>query len=569
MRHRFKAFFATLWKHQWAVVGILAVAAFVLGLVGLHRHTDGSKWSWPAAIYFSLRLFGFNYDLSAQEPDLNPYAQGNWQLWAASFLAPLSTALAVVKAVAQSVASRIDLWRVSCWEKHAVVCGAGERGHHLALSLRRENKKVVVVDEKEDLDSLKQLRDEGVIAIRGNVTDPATLAAARVDSAAIVVALTPSVEANLEVVLAASQRKKSLSAQAFAYAPRAFATMFESQKPFWRDHGAADAPSVECGFFDHNATAARVLVHNHAPDLGPTLFREQRGAHILVAGDGEVISELLGVLIAQCQFTGPHLPHITLLTVDEDAIARGFPIHHPQRSLVVDLHTELMSMSRMLRVSIDSLATGVESRPFDMAFVACREDGDTLSVATNLAQQGAVVRSVIAGLAPSTALERKFEQYFGNAQPLEGVVVYNLLTLGCEARDVVRQELDRKARLIHEDYYEKQILKGKKHGERLAMYHWPSLRGDIRESNRSQADHDAIKRGILRLSRTEETIESIAEAEHRRWMAERMVSGWRFAATSCETKRLHSNMVPYAELTEDIRDWDRNAVRNVASGSCE
>jgi hypothetical protein len=567
MNHRVKEFFATLWKHQWAVVGILAATAFVLGLAGLHAEIKGKGWSWPAAVYFSLRLFGFNYDLT--DAGENPYAQGNWQLWLASFLAPASTALAVVKAVAQSVASRIDLWRVSRWKKHAVVCGAGERGHHLALSLRKEGRQVVVVDENEDLDTLKQLRSEGVIAIRGNVTDSAALAAARVDSAAIVVALTPSVEANLEVVLAASQRKKGLSVQAFAYAPRAFATMFESQKPFWRDHGTADRQSVECGFFDHNATAARVLVHNHAPNLGPTLLREQRGARILVAGDGEVVPELLGVLIAQCQFTGPHLPHITLLTVDEDAIARGFPMHHPQRSLVVDLQTNLMSMSRMLRVSIDSLATGVESRPFDMAFVACREDGDTLSVATNLAQQEAVAGTVIAGLAPSTALEGKFERYFGNAQPLKGVIVYNLLTLGCEARDVVRQELDKRARLIHEDYYDKQILKGKKHGERLAMHDWPSLRGDFRDSNRSQADHDAIKKRILRLSQTEETIESLAEAEHRRWMAERIVSGWRFAPTTCEMKRLHSNMVPYDELSEDIRDWDRNAVTNAASSSGE
>jgi hypothetical protein len=30
-------------------------------------------------------------------------------------------------------------------------------------------------------------------------------------------------------------------------------------------------------------------------------------------------------------------------------------------------------------------------------------------------------------------------------------------------------------------------------------------------------------------------------------------------------KRLHCNIVPYDELSEDIRDWDRNAVRNALS----
>ena len=51
-------------EHQWALVGIIAVTAFVLEFVGLHNETDGEGWSWPAAIYFSLSLFGFNYDVS-------------------------------------------------------------------------------------------------------------------------------------------------------------------------------------------------------------------------------------------------------------------------------------------------------------------------------------------------------------------------------------------------------------------------------------------------------------------------------------------------------------------------
>ena len=561
MRHRVKAFSAILWKHQWAVVGILAATAFVLGLVGLHRETEGDEWSWPGAIYFSLRLFGFNYDLSGDGN--NPYSQGNWQLWIASFLAPASTALAVIKTVAQSLASRIDLWRVSCWKEHAVVCGAGERGHHLALSLRKEGRQVVVVDEKEDLDSLKQLRDEGVIAIRGNVADPATLAAACVDTAAIVVALTPSVEANLEVVLAASQRKKgkkSYPVKAFAYAPRAFATMFEGQKPFCHDKSDADNHGVECGFFDHNATAARVLANKYAPVLGPELFEEQRGARILVAGDGEVLPELLGVLIAQCQFTGPHVPHLTLLTVNEDEIARGFPIHHSQMPLVADLQTRQMSMAKMLSVSLPSLARGGKMEPYDLVFVACREDGDTLTLAATLAQQEPLTRRVVAGLTPSTRLEQKFEQYFKNRQPLAGVELFNLLTLGCEARDVERQELDRNARAVHNQYFEQQKTEGKKEGDSLSLYPWENLRGDFRESNRSAADHTAVKMPILQLSQSQQTIELLAEAEHRRWMAERIVSGWRHATSRNDAKRLHHNFVPYTALSEGDRDKDRENV---------
>jgi voltage-gated potassium channel Kch len=566
MRRIVQACFARLWRHQWAVVGVLAATAFALGMLGLFRLEGRRPWSWPDAIYFSLRLFAFDYDLGGGGSD--PYATGNWQLWVARFLAPMSTGLAVVKAVAQSIASRIDLWRVSHWNGHAVICGAGERGHHLALSLRREGKKkVVVIDKEEDAGTRGILRRNGVLTICGNGTDPAILAAARVDTAAVVVALTPSVETNLEVVLAASRRKNGVPGKAFAYAPRSFAMMFEGQKPFRRDENTSRTQSVECGFFDHSATAARVLVNKYAPGLGQTLFRQQRGAHILLAGDGEVLPELLGVLIAQCQFAGSHLPHITLLTDDENAIARGFPLYHPQLSLVVDLQTTMMPMARMLSVSMTQLNTNRNKHPFDLLFVACREDGDTLTLAMNLAQQSSPAQSVIAGLTPSTRLDQKFERYFSTPQPLEGVTLYNLLTLGCEERDVVRHELDQKARDIHLKYFDERQREGGERGDSLAMHPWEDLRGDFRESNRSAADHIAVKVQILRLFQSEQTIELLAEAEHRRWMAERIVSGWRHAASRNDHKRLHHNFVPYNALSEGDREKDRENVRKALASA--
>ena len=562
---------AKLWKHQWAVVGGLAAIAFVLGVAGLHELKAGNgsldDWSWEDAIYFSLRLFGLNYDLGGDGPD-HPYASSNWQLLIARFLAPASTFLAVVKAVAVSAASRIAVWWISFWKGHAVVCGAGERGTHLALSLRREGNRVVVIEQDKDSDALVQLRSEGVFVIPGSITDPTVLDAARVSTAGIVVALTPSLEANLEAVLAASRRKGDLPVQAFAYAPRAFATMFEGRRPFARDRPAGSAESsrhdekaTEYGFFDHNASAARVLVGKHAPDLAPAIFRERRGARILIAGDGEVVPELLGTAIVQCQFAGPQLPCVTLLTVDEDAVARGFPLHHPQRHLVADIRVVQMPVSRMLGLDLESPQAGFGGEPFDLVVVACRQDGDTLALATAFAQQKSLAPRVVAGLTPSTKLESKFDCTFGTPQPLEGIEILNLLSLGCEARHVVGHELDEAARAIHKSYFEQQLGAGAEIGQTMSLHLWEDLRGDFRQTNRSQADHIAIKKRILALSRSEETIELLAEAEHRRWMADRIVSGWRYAATRDDRKRLHPSIRPYAELSESDRNKDRVAVR--------
>ena len=93
---------------------------------------------------------------------------------------------------------------------------------------------------------------------------------------------------------------------------------------------------------------------------------------------------------------------------------------------------------------------------------------------------------------------------------------------------VLGGRLDEAARSIHEAYYRRQIAAGKKQGETPAIMPWENLPAGIRQANRSQADRIPIKRRMLEISRTEETIGSLAESEHRRWVAERT---WRSGDT--------------------------------------
>jgi hypothetical protein len=55
-------------------------------------------------------------------------------------------------------------------------------------------------------------------------------------------------------------------------------------------------------------------------------------------------------------------------------------------------------------------------------------------------------------------------------------------------------------------------------------------------------------------------IEALAIAEHRRWMAEKIVAGWRHAAIRDDARQLHPSIRPYDELSEDEKQKDRNTV---------
>ena len=108
------------------------------------------------------------------------------------------------------------------------------------------------------------------------------------------------------------------------------------------------------------------------------------------------------------------------------------------------------------------------------------------------------------------------------------------------------------------------------------MRPWEELRDDFRESNRQQADHVPIKlraigceavpladhREALTAFKAAE-IELLAELEHTRWNAERRLAGWRYGAPGDKARRISEYLVPWADLDDSIRQYDREAIGEI------
>ena len=134
------------------------------------------------------------------------------------------------------------------------------------------------------------------------------------------------------------------------------------------------------------------------------------------------------------------------------------------------------------------------------------------------------------------------------------------------------RDLELLAIAIHARYNEKQLAD---HPERpLAFPDFSSLPDDLKYSNLRQAQgiYDKLemigcemrpkgKKGAIRAF-SDEQIELLAEHEHEQWMAERIARGWTLGERDVKNKR-SPYLVPYAELTDEIKDYDRDAVRNI------
>jgi hypothetical protein len=132
--------------------------------------------------------------------------------------------------------------------------------------------------------------------------------------------------------------------------------------------------------------------------------------------------------------------------------------------------------------------------------------------------------------------------------------------------------LERLARLIHRRYVEAMRARG---ATMLAVA-WEDLPPERQAANRAQAADLDNKLRALGYELTESAgmraeeiplppvqLETLARAEHQRWMDERLSHGWTHAPVRDDRTRRHPLLVPWEALDEVEREKDRDAIRNV------
>jgi hypothetical protein len=140
--------------------------------------------------------------------------------------------------------------------------------------------------------------------------------------------------------------------------------------------------------------------------------------------------------------------------------------------------------------------------------------------------------------------------------------------------------LDRLAATMHETYRRNAKANG-----------WPlkpevdkpfaELAPDLQEANRAAARRipevlavigvrilppsQAQMRGLSEVELydlVERNMKQLALAEHEGWMRQRIEAGWKYAAERDDAQKLHPCLVPFAELSGEDKEKDRNQVRS-------
>lgn len=138
------------------------------------------------------------------------------------------------------------------------------------------------------------------------------------------------------------------------------------------------------------------------------------------------------------------------------------------------------------------------------------------------------------------------------------------------------EPLDAMARGQHEAYLKVALGQGQLLGGTRALQAWHHLPEDLRDDNRIAADHLWAKLHFVGwtvlpegqgpgepLELDSSTWEALARLEHVRWHVQRQLAGWQWAATRDDARKLHPGMADYDQLSEALKDLDREQVQRL------
>lgn len=135
-------------------------------------------------------------------------------------------------------------------------------------------------------------------------------------------------------------------------------------------------------------------------------------------------------------------------------------------------------------------------------------------------------------------------------------------------------EVERMARIIHERYNELT----RKTKRDIPLLSFDELTPDKQNSNRRQARGIPNKLAhigcVLLPAGTEghgepirafsrSAVEMLAVIEHDEWIGERLKSGWTYAPERNDAKKENPYMIPYDDLSELIKEYDRDTIRHI------
>ena len=563
------------------------------------------RWTLPLLVTISLILFCLTIrEKMAAGLAANPLEAGVQALTLDSaetgftlymnFAINITLAWAALKVFMASVGLRLDNYLVKTFSRSHIVIIAGFSWHNkgepeqinqldfardLATSASTSHNVVIAMPTVAD-DQRTSLWELGikVVTYQGNPT--AVLNASGISRADYLFAVCDNPLDNLTLsraALSSASKNKTLKVRCMLE-PLHYKRALKLEEYFEEDSLS------RLRVFNQSELIARKILTQYPPDIAVTNSEDR--IHILLLGMTSITEAILLQFARIGHYKNNLIPKVTVVGLDvEDRLNK--------------LHADFPSLSEWLEINhinIDVFEIGQQI----LSNIFNTENAPATCYITGpVEMENLRVAKMLVGVLASTQDKTKLancnviaidppggtiiSDYYFNAHHDNRVQVFSLFgTDNSSAKSVVAGSLlgdldDRIPKQIHDAYRQNDLDKAKvdpNHKLHPNSVDWDALPENIRNANRTVADHLDIKLRAINMKLSvgtnseniqlsEDQIEVLAIMEHRRWWADRSLSGWRFAEIRNDRKLHHPNMIPYEELSEADKQKDRDSVLKI------
>lgn len=568
---------------RWVLVGTAGIVAVALGLIGytdwltsLHHH-DPVNIPAPGpfdVIFDSFALFVLGAAQGTGMPIL---------LEIARLLAPFAVGLAALIALYGVSRDRLLQMWIPRKHGHVVVCGLGQVGSELLHRLREENHlrkeklRAVVIEADATNPNIELCRSMRIPVIVGDAQRKQTLRSAGVQRAARLLAVVSSDAVNAEIVAVAQELAITEAGAGLRCLARVADPELCALLRIQEANVTSDPRSSALDFFNLDDISARAWLEKFPiePSHGEP--------HVLVSTLDGLGTSLVILAAARWYADRTDGARLWITVVDDHAEERI--------NALLDQYPGVEPACRFIYCStsvpyLRGLAARLKEAgapPLVRAYVTANSDERALETALGLHHHFDRKAPLVVEMWQTSGVGRLISKsHTGGRTHIE---MFPSLEAACTAellRGGTFQYYEAIAIAIHEHWRAQQS------GEPAPA--WDELDESRKESNRAQARDIPVKLQSIGCEIamiddpqrttfpgfTAEDIERLARDEHKRWIRERIEDGWQ-QATDQETKDVATKktkyLLPFDELSEDVQDFDRNAVRSIpavlnSTGQC-
>lgn len=485
-----------------------------------------------------------------------------WELALAKFLAVLILIGGVYKVVQSVFTTQLTLLRVLFKRRHKIVVGINNKGSQILENLKNcQKENAVAIELINEHENTQNIRDKGHLVIFGDAADKDVLKEAGIKRAKDFICFFDDEQKSLEIVNAVNEiydeAKPNNELDCFIHLdnPRLIESLQNSEL-LQKEH----KNGVNIRMFNTFEMIARNFF-NQFPLHYQNEIQAGKKFRLVFFGFNATSTALILQALRILHFPEPGLLEIVICGENIDRKSRIFFEKYPKIQKIAPFI--FREFNGTFREVVDEFCLNQDSNT-EPVIISCFDDDKqnlnfSLEIMNATAGENFKIFTLNTNASGMNKLFRKDEnqriKFFGN------------LDYVCKIELITGETQDKLAKAIHNDYLE---IQQELAATESAAYKtsWDELSENAKSANRTQADHIIYKlilagkplNDFKNLQFSAEETEELAIAEHRRWEAHRLVSGWDFGENRDDLKKLHPSIIPWAKLPEPEKQKDRDTI---------